>query len=126
MEKSWCDAPMEMLYTFPLSVEQWPFVESKCWISPLEVTIVVPFSSSICYSYSQHQKNIHDLRCTHCEVCARLMRAYIGPSGKNSGDIKLVVDALEAALEPNNVVDTFVIASGDSDFTPLLSKLRLH
>ena len=49
-----------------------------------------------------------------------------GQNQKNSGDIMLVVDALETALRPDCVVDTFVIASGDSDFTPLLSKLRSH
>jgi len=49
-----------------------------------------------------------------------------GPQQKNSGDIKLVVDALEAALVPESVVETFVIASGDSDFTPLLAKLRSY
>jgi uncharacterized LabA/DUF88 family protein len=49
-----------------------------------------------------------------------------GPQQKNSGDIKVAVDALEAALAPGSVVDMFVIASGDSDFTPLLAKLRSY
>lgn len=43
--------------------------------------------------------------------------------GKNSSDIKLVVDALETALV-KDYIDTFVVVSGDSDYTPLISKLR--
>ncbi len=43
--------------------------------------------------------------------------------GKNSTDIKLTVDALEIAMS-RNYIDTFVILSGDSDYTPLISKLR--
>ena len=44
-------------------------------------------------------------------------------SGKNSADIRLVVDALDLCYS-NNHIDTFVIVSGDSDFSPLVSKLR--
>lgn len=44
-------------------------------------------------------------------------------SGKNSADIKLVVDAMELAASKEHV-NIFVIASGDSDFTPLVSKLK--
>ena len=43
--------------------------------------------------------------------------------GKNSADIRLVIDALELAYIRDHI-DTFVIASGDSDFSPLVSKLR--
>ncbi len=43
--------------------------------------------------------------------------------GKNSVDIKLVVDAMEIAYSKNHI-DTFVIASGDSDFIPLVVKLN--
>ena len=42
---------------------------------------------------------------------------------KNSADIKMVVDAMELAYT-NEHIDTYVLASGDSDFTPILSKLR--
>ena len=42
---------------------------------------------------------------------------------KNSADIKMVVDAMELAYTNDNI-DTYVLASGDSDFTPILSKLR--
>jgi uncharacterized LabA/DUF88 family protein len=46
-----------------------------------------------------------------------------GYRGKNSSDIKLTIDALETALS-RPYIDTFVVVSGDSDFTPLISKLR--
>ncbi len=44
-------------------------------------------------------------------------------SGKNSADIRLVVDALDLCYTKSHV-DTFVVISGDSDFSPLVSKLR--
>src|SRR5437667_7932471 len=44
-------------------------------------------------------------------------------SGKNSADIRMVVDALDLCYTKSHV-DTFVIVSGDSDFSPLVSKLR--
>jgi uncharacterized protein (TIGR00288 family) len=48
---------------------------------------------------------------------------HIRISGKNSADIRLVVDALDLCYTKSHV-DTFVIISGDSDFSPLVSKLR--
>lgn len=44
-------------------------------------------------------------------------------SGKNSADIRMVVDALDLCYTKSHV-DTFVVISGDSDFSPLVSKLR--
>ena len=44
-------------------------------------------------------------------------------SGKNSADIRLVVDALDLCYSKDHI-NTFVIVSGDSDFSPLVSKLR--
>lgn len=44
-------------------------------------------------------------------------------SGKNSADIRMVVDALDLCYTKDHL-DTFVIISGDSDFSPLVSKLR--
>jgi uncharacterized protein (TIGR00288 family) len=44
-------------------------------------------------------------------------------SGKNSADIRLVVDAIDLCYSKSHI-DTFVIVSGDSDFSPLVSKLR--
>jgi len=48
---------------------------------------------------------------------------HVRMSGKNSADIRLVVDALDLCYTKSHV-DTFVIISGDSDFSPLVSKLR--
>jgi uncharacterized protein (TIGR00288 family) len=48
---------------------------------------------------------------------------HLRQSGKNSADIRLVVDALDLCYTKEHV-DTFVIVSGDSDFSPLVSKLR--
>src|SRR3954452_24339511 len=46
-----------------------------------------------------------------------------GRAGKNSADIRMVVDALDLCYTKSHV-DTFAIISGDSDFSPLVSKLR--
>jgi uncharacterized protein (TIGR00288 family) len=48
---------------------------------------------------------------------------HVSQSGKNSADIRMVVDALDLCYTKGHV-DTFVIISGDSDFSPLVSKLR--
>jgi len=48
---------------------------------------------------------------------------HLRQSGKNSADIRMVVDALDLCYTKSHV-DTFVIISGDSDFSPLASKLR--
>jgi uncharacterized LabA/DUF88 family protein len=48
---------------------------------------------------------------------------HVRQSGKNSADIRLVVDALDLCYTKSHV-ETFVIISGDSDFSPLVSKLR--
>ena len=48
---------------------------------------------------------------------------HVRQSGKNSADIRMVVDALDLCYTKSHV-DTFVILSGDSDFSPLVSKLR--
>lgn len=48
---------------------------------------------------------------------------HVKQSGKNSADIRMVVDALDLCYVKTHV-DTFVVISGDSDFSPLVSKLR--
>ncbi len=48
---------------------------------------------------------------------------HVRQSGKNSADIRMVVDALDLCYTKEHI-DTFVIISGDSDFSPLVSKLR--
>lgn len=51
-----------------------------------------------------------------------LIQTYHPITGKNSADIKMVVDAMEAATNP--CLQTIVLATGDSDFSPLFRKLR--
>src|ERR1051325_9302453 len=51
------------------------------------------------------------------------MPQRMGASRKNAADIKMVVDALEVAFE-RSYIATFVLCTGDSDFTPLVHKLR--
>lgn len=48
---------------------------------------------------------------------------HVRQSGKNSADVRMVVDALDLCYTKEHL-DTFVIFSGDSDFSPLVSKLR--
>jgi uncharacterized LabA/DUF88 family protein len=48
---------------------------------------------------------------------------HVRQAGKNSADIRMVVDALDLCYTKEHI-DTFVIISGDSDFSPLVSKLR--
>ena len=48
---------------------------------------------------------------------------HVRQSGKNSADIRMVVDALDLCYTKEHI-DTFVIISGDFDFSPLVSKLR--
>jgi hypothetical protein len=48
---------------------------------------------------------------------------HVRLSGKNSADIRMVVDALDLCYTKSHV-DTFVLLTGDSDFSPLVSKLR--
>ncbi len=48
---------------------------------------------------------------------------HVRMSGKNSADIRMVVDALDLCYTKSHV-DTFVVISGDSDFSPLVIKLR--
>ncbi|QSZ66475.1 NYN domain-containing protein [Methanofollis aquaemaris] len=50
-------------------------------------------------------------------------RTAITNSGKNGADIKIAIDAVDLALK-NDFIDTFAIVSGDSDFLPLIQKLR--
>ena len=58
---------------------------------------------------------------SHVELIEMPQR--MGASRKNAADIKMAVDALELAFE-RDYISTFVICTGDSDFTPLVHKLR--
>ena len=68
--------------------------------------------------FSEHRQGVVSQRIEMVEVPQRT-----GMVRKNAADIKLAVDALELAFQ-RDFVTTFVIASGDSDFTPLVLKLR--
>lgn len=58
---------------------------------------------------------------SHVELIEMPQR--MGASRKNAADIKMAVDALEMAFE-RDYISTFVVCTGDSDFTPLVHKLR--
>ena len=62
-------------------------------------------------------------RLTHHHVELIEIPQRMGPGRKNAADIKMAVDALELAFE-RDYITTFVIGTGDSDFTPLVHKLR--
>jgi uncharacterized protein (TIGR00288 family) len=60
----------------------------------------------------------------YCEAAFELIEIpHVRQSGKNSADIRMVVDALDLCYTKAHV-DGFVVVSGDSDFSPLVSKLR--
>lgn len=67
--------------------------------------------------YKDYKKAMHEAAFELIEI------PHIRQSGKNSADIRMVVDALDLCYTKSHV-DTFVILSGDSDFSPLVSKLR--
>jgi uncharacterized protein (TIGR00288 family) len=67
--------------------------------------------------YKQYTKPLHEHAVELINIPRRSM------TGKNSADIRLAVDAMDLAWSKQHV-DTFVIVSGDSDFSPLVSKLK--
>ncbi len=67
--------------------------------------------------YKDYKKALHEASFELIEI------PHVRVSGKNSADIRMVVDALDLCYTKPHV-DTFVIISGDSDFSPLVSKLR--
>jgi uncharacterized protein (TIGR00288 family) len=67
--------------------------------------------------YAEYKKPLHEAAIELIEIPKRSM------SGKNSADIRLCVDALDLCYSKEHI-DTFVIISGDSDFSPLVSKLK--
>jgi uncharacterized protein (TIGR00288 family) len=67
--------------------------------------------------YRDFKKDMHEASFEMIEI------PHVRMSGKNSADIRMVVDALDLCYTKGHV-DTFVIVSGDSDFSPLVSKLR--
>ena len=67
--------------------------------------------------YKDFKNEMHDAAFELIEI------PHTRQSGKNSADIRMVVDALDLCYTKEHI-DTFVIISGDSDFSPLVSKLR--
>src|SRR6186713_3716237 len=67
--------------------------------------------------YKEFKATMHEASFEMIEI------PHVRMSGKNSADIRMVVDALDLCYTKSHV-DTFVIISGDSDFSPLVSKLR--
>jgi len=67
--------------------------------------------------YADYKRSLHEAGLELIEIPKRHM------AGKNSADIRMVVDALDLSWAKEHI-DTFVIVSGDSDFSPLVSKLK--
>jgi len=67
--------------------------------------------------YAEYKKTFHEAGIELIEIPQKYY------SGKNSADIKMVVDAMDLCYS-NDHIDTFVVMSGDSDFSPLVSKLK--
>jgi uncharacterized protein (TIGR00288 family) len=67
--------------------------------------------------YKEFKSTMHEAAFELIEI------PHVRQSGKNSADIRMVVDALDLCYTKSHV-DAFVIISGDSDFSPLVSKLR--
>lgn len=67
--------------------------------------------------FEEYRSPLHELGIELTEIPER------GMTGKNSADIRLVVDAMELSYSKTHI-DTFVVVSGDSDFTPLVSRLK--
>ncbi|MGD8428871.1 MAG: NYN domain-containing protein [Ectothiorhodospiraceae bacterium] len=67
--------------------------------------------------YKSFKSDMHEASFEMIEI------PHVRQSGKNSADIRMVVDALDLCYTKSHV-DTFVVISGDSDFSPLVSKLR--
>jgi uncharacterized protein (TIGR00288 family) len=83
----------------------------------LKGNIVVKKAYCDWHRYKEFKPAMHEASFEMIEI------PHVRQSGKNSADIRLVVDALDLCYTKGHV-DTFVIVSGDSDFSPLVSKLR--
>jgi uncharacterized protein (TIGR00288 family) len=74
-------------------------------------------------AYSDWDRYRSAVRALHEAAFELIEIPHVSYSGKNSADIRLVVDALDLCYTKSHV-DVFAIVSGDSDFSPLVSKLR--
>src|SRR5438046_5718066 len=67
--------------------------------------------------FAEYTRSLHEAAIELIEIPRRAQ------TGKNSADIRLCVDAMDLAYSKEHI-DTFVVVSGDSDFSPLVSKLK--
>jgi uncharacterized protein (TIGR00288 family) len=79
--------------------------------------VVVKRAYADWHHYKEHMTSLHEAAIELIEVPMPRI------SGKNSADIRMVVDAIDLCWSKDHI-DTFVLVSGDSDFSPLVSKLR--
>ncbi len=79
--------------------------------------IIVKKAYADWHYYKEHMSPLHEAAIELIEIPMPRI------SGKNSADIRMVVDAMDMCYSKEHI-DTFVIVSGDSDFSPLVSKLR--
>lgn len=79
----------------------------------------IVFKRAYC-DWSHYRK---DMAAFHAMGIEMIDIPQTGISGKNSADIRMVVDAIDLCYAKDHI-DTFVLVSGDSDFSPLVSKLK--
>src|SRR5436853_6878029 len=79
--------------------------------------IVVKRAYSDWDKFTDYKRELHEAAIELIEIPGRVY------SGKNSADIRMAVDAMDMCWSKEHI-DLFVIASGDSDFSPLVSKLK--
>jgi uncharacterized protein (TIGR00288 family) len=79
--------------------------------------VMVKFAYCDWSRFQKYTGQLHEAGISLIEIPKR------GMTGKNSADIRLVVDAMELCHTKSHI-DTFVVVSGDSDFTPLVGKLK--
>ena len=79
--------------------------------------VIVKVAYADWHRFREHTKSLHESGIELIEIPRR------ESTGKNSADIRLVVDAMDLSWSKEHI-DTFVIVSGDSDFSPLVAKLK--
>jgi uncharacterized LabA/DUF88 family protein len=79
--------------------------------------VIVKVAYADWHRFREHTKSLHESGIELIEIPRR------ESTGKNSADIRLVVDAMDLSWSKAHI-DTFVIVSGDSDFSPLVAKLK--
>jgi uncharacterized protein (TIGR00288 family) len=123
MPKETADHRIALFIDFENLVTRTGFTAEKFDVQPLLNLLLekgkVIYRRAYCdwSRFTAAKQNLHDQGIELMEVPPSTR------AGKNSADIRLVIDALELAYQREHI-DTFAIASGDSDFCPLAYKLR--